>query len=275
MNEPAFIDTHAHLQTADFDTDRIEVIQRYRDAGVRWIVVPGTDMISSDLAGRLAQQEPDVFAALGLHPEDCTAAPADYIDQLHALLALYHDRTVAIGEIGLDFKEGTPDRTLQRRIFEEQLQLATDCGLPVIVHSRFSTGECLDTMKAFPGLRGVMHCFGGTPADVKRVIKLGLYISFTGNITYHGNDALRKALMACPLDHLLLETDSPYLAPVPVRGKRNEPAFVAYSYQAVCSMLGRTLSDLSWQLKKNAEELFLQGRRSSDHVGEKEVHDHA
>jgi len=232
-------------------------------------------MVSSDLAGRLAQQEPDVFAALGLHPEDCTAAPADYIDQLHALLALYHDRTVAIGEIGLDFKEGTPDRTLQRRIFEEQLQLATDCGLPVIVHSRFSTGECLDTMEAFPGLRGVMHCFGGTPADVKRVIKLGLYISFTGNITYHGNDALRKALMACPLDHLLLETDSPYLAPVPVRGKRNEPAFVAYSYQAVCSMLGRTLSDLSWQLKKNAEELFLQGRRSSDHVGEKEVHDHA
>lgn len=275
MNQPpVFVDTHAHLQEPEFDADRPAVIERYRKAGVQWIVVPGTDLASSERAEHLAQQERDIFAAVGLHPEDCATAPPDYLDHLRELIALDGAKIVAIGEIGLDFKENTPDHTLQRRVFEEQLRLAAECRLPVIVHSRFSTEECLDLLEQFPGVRGVMHCFGGTTADAKRALKLGMYLSFTGNVTYHGTNAARDVLAACPMDRLLLETDCPYLAPVPERGKRNEPAFVVYTYQAASSLLGSDPDTLCCQVERNAEELFLQQRRS-DHAREEEIHDHA
>lgn len=274
MSEPVLIDTHAHVQMAEFDGDRNDVLERFRTTGGRWIVSPGVNLATSELAGRLAESEPDVVAALGVHPEDCADAPADYMDQLRSLLRRYRTRTVAIGEIGLDFKDGSPDHELQRAFFEQQLQLACDESLPVIVHSRFAVSECLDMIAHFPGQRGVMHCFGGTITEEQRAVNMGLHVSFTGNVTYAGSTAAREVVQACPLQRLLLETDSPYLAPVPMRGRRNEPSYVSYTYQAVGSLLGRDLLDLSQHLERNARELFNQQERS-EHAREENVQDHA
>ncbi len=270
MSEPVLIDTHAHIQTAEFDADRKEVLERYRVSGGAWMVVPGVDIITSELAGRLAQQEPGIFAALGVHPEDCADAPADYVDQLRTLLNRYRERTVAIGETGLDFKDGTPDHDIQQASFEQQLQLALESHLPVIVHSRFAVMQCLDMIAHFPGLRGVMHCFGGTVTDLQRAVNMGLYISFTGNVTYPGAATTREAVKACPVERLLLETDSPYLTPVPMRGRRNEPSYVSYIYQAIGSLLNRDPLDLSRHLEINARELFGQQERS-EHAREENV----
>ncbi len=255
---------------AEFDADREEVLARFHRNGGSWMVLPGVDIATSELAGRVAEREPDVFAAIGVHPEDCVEAPADYADQLQSLLCRYEDRTVAIGEIGLDFKDGTPDRRVQQVFFERQLQLAAESELPVIVHSRLAVTECLDIIAHFPGLRGVMHCFGGSAADARRAMGMGLYISFTGNVTYPGANATRDVLKTCPMECLLLETDSPYLPPVPMRGKRNEPSYIAYTYQAVGSLLGRDVSDLSQCLERNARRLFYhQGR--SEHAREENI----
>jgi TatD DNase family protein len=270
LNGLVLIDTHAHIQMAEFDADRSEVLQRFRAGGGEWLVSPGVDIPTSELAGRLAEQEPGVFAALGVHPEDCADAPSDYMDQLRSLLQRYRRRTVAIGETGLDFKDGTPDHNLQRAFFEQQLQLAVESRLPVIVHSRFAVAECLDMIAHFPGIRGVMHCFGGTIAEVQRAVDMGLHVSFTGNMTYPGSTATREAVRACPLERLLLETDSPYLPPVPMRGRRNEPSYVLYTYQAVGSLLGRDPLDVSRHLERNARELFNQQERS-EHAREKNV----
>jgi TatD DNase family protein len=274
LTEPSYVDTHAHVQMAEFDDDRKDVLQRCREGGVRWIVCPGVDIATSDLAEHLAQEEPGVVAAIGVHPEDCADAPPDYLAQLSALFARYSEKTVAIGEIGLDFKEGTPDHILQMRFFEEQLQLAADVRLPVIVHSRFAVAESLSVISHFTGLRGVMHCFGGTPADVEQAVGMGLCVSFTGNLTYPGARATREALKACPPERLLLETDAPYMPPVPMRGTRNEPAFVVHTYHAVALLLDRDLLGLSQRIEQTARELFdhYEGRQ---HAREKDVQDHA
>jgi TatD DNase family protein len=163
---------------------------------------------------------------------------------------------------------------VQIRFFEEQLQLAVDLGLPVIVHSRFAVVECLSVISHFAGLRGVMHCFGGTPPDVEQAVGMGLCVSFTGNLTYPGARATREALKACPLERLLLETDSPYMPPVPIRGKRNEPAFLVHTYHAVASLLDRDVLDLSQRIEETARKLFNHHERR-EHAGEKDIQDHA
>ncbi len=273
MNEPSYIDTHVHVQMAEFDDDRKDVLRRYRESGVQWVVCPGVDIPTSDLSAQLAQQEPDVYAAVGVHPEDCADAPSDYLSQLSSLAARYGREIVAIGEIGLDFKEGTPDHAVQMRFFQEQLQLAADLRLPVIVHSRFAVVECLSAISHFCGLRGVLHCFGGTPADVERAVGMDLCVSFTGNITYPGAHGTRAALKACPLERLLLETDAPYMPPVPMRGRRNEPSFIVHTYDAAASLLDRDLLELSQRIEQTARELFGQHVRR-EHAGEENVQDH-
>ena len=272
--EPCYIDTHAHVQMAEFDDDRKDALQRCWDSGVGWIVCPGVDIATSDLAGQLAQQETRVLAAVGVHPEDCADAPPDYLERLRTLVSLYREKTVAIGEIGLDFKDGTPDHMLQTRFFEEQLQLAVDLRLPVIVHSRFAVTDCLSAIAHFDGLHGVMHCFGGGPLDVGRAVGMGLCISFTGNITYPGAHASRDALKACPVEHLLLETDSPYMPPVPKRGMRNEPSFVVHTYHAAASLLDTDVFDLSQRIGMTARELFNQHERR-ENAREEDIQDHA
>lgn len=274
MSEPYFIDTHAHVQMPEFDADRPEILKRSRSAGIRWIICPGIDLATSALAEELAGHEPDIVAAIGVHPEDCDKAPVDYLRRLRSLSSENQVKTAAIGEIGLDFKEGTPDRVLQERVFDEQLQLASDLRLPVIVHSRFAVAECLAAISHVPGLKGVMHCFGGTPDEVRQAVQLGLYVSFTGNVTYPGAHATRDALKACPIDRLLLETDAPYMPPVPMRGKRNEPSFVTYVYHAAAALLELDVLDLAHRIRLNTEELFGLTERGN-HAREENIQDHA
>ena len=274
MIEHHYIDTHAHVQMAEFDADRLSVLARAQEAGVDWLVCPGVDVATSRAAVSLAEQEPVVRAAVGVHPEDCASAPANYLEQLRTLASLPCRAVVAIGEIGLDYKEGTPDPHVQQRFFEEQLQLASDLKLPVIVHSRDAVQACLDTIRHFAGLRGVMHCFGGTREQLEQAVGLNLCVSFTGNITYPGAGAVRDALVACPPGALLLETDAPYMPPVPQRGKRNEPAFVSYTYAAAAGLLGTDVDELGIMTSKTARQLFNIAERR-EHGREEELQDYA
>lgn len=274
MIEHHYVDTHAHVQMAEFDADRLSVLARAQEAGIDWLVCPGVDVATSRMAVSLAEQEPVLRAAVGVHPEDCASAPADYLEQLRKLASLQGHAVVAIGEIGLDYKAGTPDVRLQQRFFEEQLQLASDLRLPVIVHSREAVQACLDAIRHFPNLRGVMHCFGGTRAQLEQAVGLNFCVSFTGNITYPGASAVRDALVACPLGALLLETDAPYMPPVPHRGKRNEPAFVAYTYAAAAALVGTDVDELGITTHKTACQLFNIPERR-EHGREEKVQDYA
>ncbi len=256
MTEHHYIDTHAHVQMAEFDADRSSVLARANEAGIEWLVCPGVDIGTSRAAVSLAEQQPAVRAAVGVHPEDCTSASANYLEQLAVLASPPGTPVVAIGEIGLDYKEGTPDAHMQQRFFEEQLQLASDLRLPVIVHSRDAVQACLDTIRNFPGLQGVMHCFGGTREELEQAVRLNLCVSFTGNITYRGASTVRDVLASCPPDALLLETDAPYMPPVTHRGQRNEPAFVAYTYAAAAGLLGMDVDELAVTTRRTAQRLF-------------------
>jgi len=274
LTEHHYIDTHAHVQMAEFDADRSSVLARADEAGIEWLVCPGVDLDTSRAAVRLAEQQPCVRAAVGVHPEDCASAPADYLEQLRMLASSPGTTVVAIGEIGLDYKEGTPDARMQQRFFEEQLQLASDLRLPVIVHSREAVQACLDAIRHFAGLRGVMHCFGGTRQELEQAVSLSLCVSFTGNITYPGASAVRDALAACPLDALLLETDAPYMPPVPHRGQRNEPAFVTYTYAAAAGLLGTDVDELGVTTRRTAQRLFSIAERR-EHGREEKLQDYA
>lgn len=272
MSAPCYIDTHAHVQLADFDLDRSEVIARWQSAGVCLVIVPGVDIPTSALAVQLARTTPGIRAAIGVHPDDCTDAVPDFVDHLSKLAEDCGETIVAIGEIGLDFKDGMPDHRQQETVFRRQLELALALGLPVIVHSRFATGACLDALCAYPGIRGVMHCFGGSVDELARAVDMGLYVSFTGSVTFPAANNARAALQACPVEHLLLETDAPYLAPIPLRGRRNEPAFIGHVYHAASLLKGVQEEVLCRQLQHNAAALFTETGRET-HARQENVQD--
>ncbi len=247
------IDSHAHLTDDRFDVDRAEVVRRARDAGVEAIVCPGTDVASSRRALELAHEFDAVLAAVGIDRDGAAAADAAALAEIERLAA--DERCVAIGEIGLDYHYERVPRDVQRRVFEAQLELARRLGLPVIVHCREAFDDCLGILKQ-AGVRGVMHCFSGDAATASRCCDLGLMISFAGTITYPKANALRATARAVPAEHLMMETDSPYLAPQPVRGQRNEPAHLVHTARALAEVLGLTQDDVARITSVNARLLF-------------------
>ena len=248
-------DTHAHYDDAQFDPDREELLAALPENGVGLVVNPGCDIPTSRKALALAERFPHVYAAVGYHPENCGPYVPEDLDTLRSLAA--HPKAVAIGEIGLDYYwEENPPRELQQQVFRSQLQLAEELELPVIVHDREAHGDSLAIVREFPAVRGVFHCFSGSAEMAKELVKLGWMISFTGVLTYKNARKALEAADAVPLEHLMIETDSPYMAPVPNRGKRNDSRNVSFICQKLAEVKGVSPEDCARITMENGKRFF-------------------
>ena len=248
------IDTHAHLTDERFTGDLDAVLARALAAGVTAVVTCGEDVASSERAVELARREPMVRAAVGIHPHRAADCDAMAIDRLRALAR--DAAVVAIGEIGLDLSGRSAPRDVQEHALATQLELAVALGKPVCLHVR-DAGEALrEIIDHYPGIRGYVHCYSETADEVEHWVRRGFWVSFAGTVTYPRADALRAAAAVIPDDRLLLETDSPALAPQPHRGRRNEPAFVADTYAQVAALRGLSAAELADRVRTSASALF-------------------
>ena len=253
------IDSHCHLDSEQFDADRDAVIERALAAGVERMVAIGTGEGPPDLeAGlRLADQHAAFYATVGVHPHDASKASADVYRRLEELLG--HAKVVAVGEIGLDYHYDFSPRETQREVFVEQMRLARDAGKPIVIHTREAWEDTLALLEqhwAPVGLPAVMHCFSGGLAEARRSLALGCYLSFGGILTFPKATELREAARSAPADRILVETDAPYLAPVPNRGKRNEPAFVVETARKLAEIRGESFESIAATTTSNFERLF-------------------
>ncbi len=252
------IDTHCHLEMDAFDGDRDDVIKRARETGLEAIITIGSDFESNRDGVALAEKYDFIFAAVGMHPHDAK----DLTESAFNQLKIWADnrKVVAFGEIGLDYHYDYSPREIQRAVFRQQLDFAKEAGLPVVIHSREAKEDTLGILKDSGIEHGVMHCFSGDRDMAERALAMGLYISFAGPVTFKNASQLREIAKIIPDECLLVETDAPYLAPVPVRGKRNEPAFVVHTARFLAELRGVSLEDLDRITTINAKRLF--------HIGE-------
>ena len=250
------IDTHAHLEMREFGDDREDVIQRARDAGLDYIITIGTTIESSRDAVLLADKYDFIYAAIGIHPHEVK----DILHPAYEVLRHFaqHKKVVAYGEIGLDYHYEHSPRTDQKRKFRDMLREARELDLPVIIHDREAHDDTLQILSEewSPDLGGVMHCFSGDIAMARKVIEMGFSISIAGPVTFPKAVALREVVKQIPIEHLLVETDSPYLAPQPMRGKRNEPAFVRHTAEMIAEVKGLSFEDVGRITSFNAMQLF-------------------
>jgi TatD DNase family protein len=268
-----FVDSHCHLDGPRFDADREQVIARARDAGITDLLVVGTGdgPGTLDCAVKIAAQHDFVFATVGIHPHEARLAKESDFAELEQLAQ--NPKVIAWGEIGLDYYYDHSPRDVQTRVFERQMELARVARLPIVIHCRPSDDshkawdDCLALIAQHwepSGLGGVLHCFTGTWAHAKRALDLGFMISFAGNITFPKAQAIRDCAVEVPLDRMLIETDSPFLAPVPFRGKRNEPAFVKEVARQVGELRGLAIEQVGRQTTENFHRFFSIGNQASD-----------
>ncbi len=251
-------DSHCHLDDAQFEKDRSAVIERAREAGLKYMLAIGTGEGPPDLesAVRVADRYPFVFATAGVHPNDAAKVDTNTFADLERLLA--HPKVLGIGEIGLDYHWGVPKDT-QLPVFMRQLDMAAQARMPIVIHTRDAWSDTIDVLRtdwAATGLVCIMHCFTGTPEQARECLDLGFYLAFGGVATFPKAAGIREAARMTPADRLLLETDAPYLAPIPHRGKRNEPAFVAYTAQTIAEIRGIPLEQLAGETTANFERIF-------------------
>ncbi|OGL15932.1 MAG: hydrolase TatD [Candidatus Rokubacteria bacterium RIFCSPLOWO2_12_FULL_71_22] len=253
---PDLFDTHAHLHFPEYAADLPDVLARARAAGVRRMLTIGTGVETSRAAVALAGREPDVWAAVGIHPHDAASADDTALAELERLASVA--RVVAIGETGLDFFRDLSPRAAQARAFRAQLALARRLGKPVVVHCRDAHAETLAILaEARVGdTGGIMHCFSGALDVARRCLDLGLLISLAGPVTYPKARALPDVARAVPADRLVIETDCPFLPPQPHRGKRNEPAYLTITAARVAELRGEPLEDLAARTTANARALL-------------------
>ena len=246
-------DSHAHYDDARFDEDRDALLSSLPGKGVCGIIDIGCDLESSRKAVALAEKYPYVWAAVGYHPEQAALRTDEGVAELRQLLS--HPKVVAIGEIGLDYYWPEPDHKTQKRVLIEQLKLARELQKPVILHVRDASEDALAILKAHP-VRGVMHCFSGSPETAREVLKLGLYIGFTGVLTFKNARKPVEACAAVPLDRLLLETDCPYMAPTPYRGQRCWSPMIEQTAARAAEIKGVSTQELVNAARENTLSLF-------------------
>ena len=248
-------DTHAHYDSGTFNADREAVLSALPDAGVGLVVDPGCDLPSSRTAVALAEQFSHVYAAVGLHPGDCAGCTDADFEELRHLCA--HEKVVAIGEIGLDYyRQDNPPREFQEQVFRRQIDLALELDLPIIVHDREAHGDSLRIVLDYPALRGVFHCFSGSPEMAAELLKRGWYLGFDGPITYKNAKRAPEVAAITPLDRMVMETDAPYLTPVPHRGERNDSRYLPFVAEKLAQWKGVTaeeIIDITW---RNGLRLF-------------------
>lgn len=249
------VDTHCHLDFPHFDADREAVIARAQEAGVGRILVPGTNLETSRRAVRLAGAHPEVFAAVGVHPNSAAGFGSEELKELRELAR--SQKVVAIGEIGIDLYWKAAPLETQTRAFRAQLNLAAELEKPVIVHDRDAHAEALAVLRDQPPPAGaVLHSFSGDMALAEAAFALGFCLGVDGPITYKKNEALRAIFSAAPLDRILIETDAPYLTPQARRGQRNEPGYVRFVADKLAEVRGMTLSETARATTANAARLF-------------------
>ena len=254
------IDSHCHIDGEAFDDDRDDVVHRAREAGIGAMLNVGTgDPKSNDFrkAVAVAEKYQDVFASVGVHPHD--AKLYDDKAEAHLVDLAKSEKVIAWGEIGLDYYYDHSPREVQRDAFRRQIQTARRLALPIIIHSRDADDETVDILTeecSWNGFRGIMHCFGGTPAMAEALIPLGFLISFAGNVTFKKAGNLRDAAKVVPLDKLLVETDCPFLTPIPFRGKRNEPAYVEHTARFLAQYKGVEFETFAEQTTRNFLKFF-------------------
>jgi len=249
-------DSHAHLDMPEYDGDREEVLNRAFQAGVQRIITIGIDLESSLKALELAGKHPFIFSTVGYHPHNAKEVDPQVLERLSELAR--EPKVVAWGEIGLDFfrRHSPPDR--QRAVFNEQMDLARRLDLPVIIHSRDANEEVIETLRIRKNHRqgGVFHCFSGDYPMAMELVDMGFYISVPGTVTYKNASKVQEVAARIPLDHLLVETDAPYLTPVPFRGERNEPLFVTHTVQKIAELRHVDFEEVAARTSENAKKLF-------------------
>lgn len=253
---PPLIDTHAHLDSSQYEDDLNEVLSRARESGISNIITIGCDLESSRVSVTLAESNPELFAAVGIHPHDASTVDKDCLQEIRRLAD--SDKVVAIGEIGLDYYRDRSPRDIQRKVFSQQIELAKEIKLPIIVHDRDAHTDVIDIMRqsGAEDIGGILHCFSGDLDMARKCIDLGFLISFAGPITYPKNDQLRDIARQIPTEHLLVETDCPYLSPQKFRGKRNEPAYVRHTAEKLAEIKGLSMEDISRIIRLNCQRLF-------------------
>ncbi len=251
-------DTHAHYDDSRFDGDRDAVLAALPEAGVELVLDPGCDLPSSRAAAALAERHGHVYAAAGIHPENCAGFQDTDLAALRQLLA--QPKVAAIGEIGLDYYwEENPPRDFQQMVFRKQLALAEELDLPVIVHDREAHGDSLSIIREFPAVTGVFHCFSGSPEMADELLKRGWYLGFDGPITYKNARRAPEVAAITPLERMVVETDAPYLSPVPVRGRRNDSRYLPHVIAKLAEWKGVTPEEMTRITCENGKRLFRLG----------------
>jgi TatD DNase family protein len=250
------IDTHAHLDFPEFAGDLAAVLERAKKAGVYEVVTIGINLASSEKAAELAGLHPEVYATVGIHPHDAFALSGPQLTALETLAR--KRRVVAIGEVGLDYYRDRQPRAIQRQCLRQQLEIACKTRLPVVFHIREAHPDFFAIVTDYaPALNGVvLHCFSGDWAVARRCLDMGFYLSIPGTVTFPKAEKQQKVARLAPLDRLLVETDAPYLAPVPHRGKVNEPAFTRYTAEKIAALRGCSLEEVAHQTTANAHQVF-------------------
>lgn len=249
-----YFDSHAHLDDPRFAQDFDEILSRMRESGVTGMMNIGCDLPSSERSIALAERFDWIWAAVGSHPDD-----AKQVDE--ALLARYRQlcqnpRVKAVGEIGLDYHYDDVPREVQKRAFRLQLQLAQEENLPVVVHEREAHADALEILDAFPGCTGVFHCYSGSAEMAKELVRRGWYVGFTGVVTFKNARRAVESVEALPLDRILIETDCPYMAPEPYRGRRNDPSYVPLVAARIAQIKGLSPEEVGRATRENAARLF-------------------
>lgn len=252
----AIFDTHAHYMRSDFGDELDSLLEELPRKGVERVLAIGVNIPSSEEEIALSEKYPYIWAAAGIHPEYAAELPEGWEAELARLLS--HERVAALGEIGLDYHYPEPPREVQQRIFRRQLEIANERGLPVVIHSRDACADTLDILKEYKP-RGVLHCFSGSAETAREVVKLGMYVGFTGVLTFKNS---KKAWATCaevPIDRLLLETDCPYMAPVPHRGERSDSSMIKFTAAKMAEIKGVSAEEMIEIARENGERLFFNG----------------
>lgn len=269
-----FIDSHCHLDVAQFRSyfsDKVSsedydaqystasVVKRAIAAGVKYQLTVGVTLDNSDDTSSIVDQFPSVFRTVGIHPQEVEKHLARWTGSEIARILreqCTYPKTVAVGEIGLDYSKGKSDEAEQKRLFHLQLEVAEEMSLPVSIHSRDAQVDTIEVLRSHPNIRGVLHCFSGENFFADAVLDLGYYIAVGGTLTYKKSEELRETVKEISLDRLLLETDAPFLAPVPMRGKINEPAFVVHTAEKVAEILEISIGEVAERTSENFFKLF-------------------
>ena len=248
------IDTHAHYDADGFDTDREELLASMYEGGIEKIVNVCAAIDELEDTVKLVEKYPFIYAAVGWHPEGAEEFDEGCVEKLRRWAK--HPKVRAIGEIGLDYYYETPERELQKRVFRRQLELAAELGLPVVVHDREAHEDCMEILRAFPEVRGEFHCYSGSAEMAKEILARGWYLGFTGVITFKNARKAIEVLEICPPERILIETDCPYLAPVPLRGKRNDSRNLKYVAERIAEIKGMSTQEVICLTTENGKRFF-------------------